>query len=539
MKYMLYHTLEKIFSKLNFFSVLPVCIFLLFIIIGFLTTPDFGVSVDEPIQRQHRLINFKYIATTLKFNDYLPSHIKQQPELQEYDHRFYGVTSQMPLIFMEYNHFFDYRNRIFWYVSHYFTHGIFLLSGIYFYKTLKILEVNKFVVVFMTILYFLHPRIYAHSFYNIKDSLFLSLFTINLYYLLRMIISTTPSKIIFLSTISALLTNARIVGAFIPLMAGMYILFFHKGSLQKKISLLFILSISFIGIFILITPVLWENTLNNFSTMIGLSASYNRWNNNLIFNGNIIRGSEIPFNYLPTWIGITTPLGHLLLWILAILSSPIMLKHNNFNIRKRLIGLFCLIIISLSYVLILVLNSRLYGDWRHLYYIFGPLNILGAIFLDYLIHKNFRYVFSTIVVLIIFSLFLTIKWMYVNHPHYYVYFNRMTSSNWDKKWDRDIWRLSTKQAVELVLKDNNDKNQTTYLFNGPNIMRNTWIIPGKLRNNLVLTKERQESDFIILDYRAIRGYYPKDIIDNFILYKSITVDGKPISSIYIKEDLVR
>lgn len=313
-------------------------IFTTFLVIKLLITPDFGISVDEPIQRNHRLVNFKQIVTTFKLSNLLPKHLENLPDLQNYPHRFYGVATQLPLVFMEFNSFFDYQNRVHWYIAHFFTHGMFLVSGFLLFKSLLNLRINKHMSLLITILYFLHPRIYANSFYNIKDSLFLSMFTINIFFLIKAIAKQSYKNIILLSIFSAFLTNIRLVGGILPALAALYIFLFSNHSLKHRAKLFFLLSTISLSIFPLITPVLWENTFDNLTSLIGLSASYNRWNGLLVFNGDVIKGNNIPFYYLPVWIAITTPVAYLVIWILALASYPFIVQDKNYPLDKRILS---------------------------------------------------------------------------------------------------------------------------------------------------------------------------------------------------------
>jgi hypothetical protein len=128
--------------------------------------------------------------------------------------------------------------------------------------------------------------------------------------------------------------------------------------------------------------------------------------------------------------------------------------------------------------------------------------------------------------------------MIKNHPHYYVYFNQLVGNDWDDKWDRDIWRLSTKQSLEELIKNESSRSKPLLIYKDYATYINSWIIKGEFRKNIIFVDDLATAEYRILDYRNKIGDYPDEIPPHFIKYKTIDVDNKPISAIYIKNELV-
>ena len=100
---------------------------------------------------------------------------------------------------------------------------------------------------------------------------------------------------------------------------------------------------------------------------------------NVFFFGEYIRARDVPWNYIPVWVGITTPILFLFLWVLGIGD---LLKSIFKSWNKNIIWdgfMFAGFIVPLSAVIIL--KSTLYDSWRHMFFIYP--------FLAYFMAKGF------------------------------------------------------------------------------------------------------------------------------------------------------
>ena len=156
-------------------------IYLVFFITGILSYQDFGISVDEWEFRVQGFVNLKYIME-LFFQNHLSKldEILLIPKTWDY-YGTHGAIFALPMAFVEY--FFNITDsQKYYFIRHYFNHLIFLISNFYFFLLVKERFNNWIYGALGGIFLFLSPRIFAESFYNQKDILFLSLFIINLYY---------------------------------------------------------------------------------------------------------------------------------------------------------------------------------------------------------------------------------------------------------------------------------------------------------------------------------------------------------------------
>ena len=100
---------------------------------------------------------------------------------------------------------------------------VFFISIIFFYKILKLRFENWFVPLIGSIILVLSPRIFANSFYNNKDLVFLSFFIISSFYAIKFINNQNFKNSVYFSIFAALAIDVRILG-----ILNSYISFFYK-----------------------------------------------------------------------------------------------------------------------------------------------------------------------------------------------------------------------------------------------------------------------------------------------------------------------
>ena len=190
-------------------------IYLVFFITGILSYQDFGISVDEWDLRVQGFVNLKYIMEILFQNSSEKlDEILLIPKFSEYAGNTHGAIFNLLMSFAEY--FFNITDsQNYYFIRHYFNHLIFLISNFYFFLLVKERFNNWIYGILGGLFLFLSPRIFAESFYNHKDILFLSLFTINLYYGIHFLKLPSLKNSILFSFITALAIDIRIMGIII------------------------------------------------------------------------------------------------------------------------------------------------------------------------------------------------------------------------------------------------------------------------------------------------------------------------------------
>ena len=107
------------------------------------------------------------------------------------------------------------------------------------------------------------------------------------------------------------------------------------------------------------------------------------------------------------------------------------------------------------------MQPNLYNGWRHFYYIYPSILIVGMYGFKNLIMINNKFRFAITSLAVINILYLLI-WNFNNHPNQQVYFNLLAGKNFNKKFDMDYWALTNKQQLLKILENENSKKIKIY-----------------------------------------------------------------------------
>ena len=131
--------------------------------------------------------------------------------MHEYAQKIYGVVFEASTVLFEV--LADIKDKKNQFLSrHYFNFIIFFIATIFFYRILKLRFNNETYALLGTIFLILSPRIFADSFYNNKDLVFLSFFTISSYYSMKLIKKQNFKNSVKFSLFAALTIDIRVLG---------------------------------------------------------------------------------------------------------------------------------------------------------------------------------------------------------------------------------------------------------------------------------------------------------------------------------------
>ena len=347
-----------------------------FAIVGLAFLDDYGVTLDEPIQRHLGLSSLDFI---LGDEDALPK-----------DHvRFYGVAVEVPLALAERLLGLADSRDIFL-GRHLLSHLLFLAGGLFCSLLVHRLFGSRLLALFALLLFLLHPRLYGHSFVNTKDLPFLSMFMIELYLIDRAFRRDTLGAFALCGLGAGLLSNIRIMGLMLLVavlaLRACDLLQAPAGKERKHVlttggGFLLAGALTLYASF----PYLWSNPLRILQGLTELS-----WHPEIVvtrFQGELVRWPDIPAHYTPTWIAITTPPVVLLLGLVGmactlrdLIRRPAEALRNT-GLRFRCLLLGCL---AVPIAAVILLNANIYDGWRHLYFLCTPMALLAVFGLRWL-----------------------------------------------------------------------------------------------------------------------------------------------------------
>ena len=229
----------------------------LFLIVGLAVLDDYGIVHDEVHLRLFTTYNLEFIRGNA---DALPRYYAV--ELVD---RLYGSAFELPILLTEYAlGVEDWRGiHLF---RHLQTHLFFLAGGLCAYLLAIRLFRNRLLAVIAMLLFLLHPRLYAHSFFNAKDIPFLVAFIIALYLARGAFKKDTLWAFALLGVAAGALVNLRIMGVvlFAAVLAARTLDFaFAPGWAERKRVVLATVAFALTGALVVyaLFPYLWADPL--------------------------------------------------------------------------------------------------------------------------------------------------------------------------------------------------------------------------------------------------------------------------------------
>ena len=197
-------------------------IFFIYLLVGLFIYKDFGLGIEEHFQRKSGFYWLNYILNFTEYDNLKELANFKFKEIESFtpnitnieSHKYYGVIFDLPLAFIEV--YFDITGPDIFYLRHLLIFLIFFISGILFYRILEYRFQDKFISSISSLFYLLSPKIFGSAFFDGKDILFLSLMTINFYFLIKYYRNSNTTNLIYLALFSAFSTSTRILGIIIP-----------------------------------------------------------------------------------------------------------------------------------------------------------------------------------------------------------------------------------------------------------------------------------------------------------------------------------
>ena len=419
-----------------------VAILVLFAAAGAAVVGDYGVSVDTDPQRRIAAANLEYV---LGGDDALSAGAGYLPVAHD---RYYGMAFEAPLLLAERALGLD-DSRTAHLFRHGATHLFWLCGGFACFLLARRLFRSGPLALLAMLLFLLHPRLYAHAFFNSKDVSFLSMFMIALYLVHRAFEKDTVRAFAVLGAAAAVLTNLRVMGLMLfAAVLGMRALdLLHAAErTERRRVLKTTAAFGAAGAAALygLHPYLWSDPREFTEALRILSEHPNTpWE---LFQGRLVRADDLPWRYVPTWMAITTPPFTLLLGGVGVAGAawrgaarPGRALRNT-PLRLECLAAACLTAPPLA---VAALGAHAFNGWRHLYFLHAPLCLLAASGLRLLASRDAAWVRrGTYAAAGVAAAGILIAMTRI-HPLQHVYFNflvdRTTPERLRTQYDMDYW----------------------------------------------------------------------------------------------------
>ena len=481
---------------------------------GVAVLDDFGVSFDETIQRRIGILNYLYLsqgASRLFDRDFPERHYGPAFEIL-----LVGIEKQVGLS----------DSRAVYLARHGATFLLFSLGVVFFYRLCLRHFGSRPAALFGCGCLVISPRILADAFYNSKDLPFLSLFVISVYTLVRFLDEGTAKRAFWHALSSALLVDIRIVGLLVPAMTlflGAGDLLFVRSSrppVARRAAMLAVYAALLACLVVAFFPFLWRSPLEHVLAVFARMSRF-PFHRTVLYLGQDIPATLLPWHYLPVWIGITTPLASLALLGVGLptvaascLTTPTRLFGQTERRNRLLWALWGLLPVAL----VVATKAVVYDGWRHLYFVYPGLVMIAVEGTKRIAawvrgrlparRGALAGALAGTACLLVFAeplLFLA-----RHHPYGNVFFNRLAGDGMQAVRDRfevDYWGLSYRRGLEHVLR--RDQRPRVRVLLKPGVGEaSAAILPAVDRRRLVFAERRRDAEYFLGNYRWHRGDYP-------------------------------
>ncbi len=477
-------------------------------VVGLAVLDDYGVGVDGELRRGRGQTAIAYaLGDTETLRPPGPPH-----------NRYYGVVFEVPLVLVE-------RllgltdSRAIYLSRHLLTHLCFLAGGGGAAWLAARLFGSRWLALLALGLFVLHPRLYAHSFFNTKDIPFLVAFLGCLALIHRAWQRGGVGAYALCGVGVGVATNLRIMGGglFVLVVVMRVVDWVRAGNRAERRQVgrtLGVFGLAGVLTLYAVSPYLWGNPLELLDAIAVLSQHPLR--SPMLFQGELIRWPAIPAHYIPTWLAITTPPGVLLLSLIGAagvlwqtLTHPGELLRNP---TTRFEGLLVACVL-LPVGAVIVLNTNVYDGWRQMYFLYAPLCLLAVAGLRRLAGVcRWPALRAGVYGLAVAGLAGVVIEMVELHPYQHLYFNRLVDRHTPEylrgQYGMDYWLTAHREGLEYLLR-RYPASPVSLVPEHPNDIHpytmNRAILPKADRRRLVIADGMEEGDFS-LHNSGFRGW---------------------------------
>ena len=495
---------------------------LLFAAIGLAVVDDYGISTDEEQQR-------KITAENLKVFTLSPENLYEGLVLSD---RYYGVSFELPLLLIERGFGLE-DTRDIYLTRHIITHLFFIAGGFFCGLLAYRMFGSRRVALLAMLMFLLHPRLYAHSFFNTKDIPFAAMLMIALWLTHRAFKREDALAFALCGVGVGLAINMRPFGMMLPpaILAMRALDLWHapaKSNRQNILANTALFGVVTLATVVIIHPYYWGFLINPYNFIEGFllfsqhpNPAYN------LFMGQVYTSEEVPWRYIPVWFAVSAPPIALALGAVgaaALLWRSLTHWREAFANTELRFGLLVLACLTLPVLAVIALQANIYNGWRQMFFLWTPFCLLAAGGVNVLANGGGRRVIALALAVKLpawfrggaarraavygiagLGLATTIAAMAQIHPHQQVYFNALVSKeNLNRRFEMDYWNPAHRQALEYLLE--RYPGRELRIYRDEEIARNLWILPPEERKRLVLVRYSAFADFYIHQtYQAWSG----------------------------------
>lgn len=486
-----------------------VLFFALYLVLGMAIFADYGGSWDEPLNRDLGQTTLDYLLARAGGHP-VPWATLSQGLVAEQGPFFETILSALEAgLGLQ-----DARSILL--MRHLATFLVYWLGTLAFYSLLRIRFGDRRLALAGVALLVLTPRLFAHSFYNSKDSVLSALFMIGMLTMLSFARRQTPATLVLHALVCAAAVGIRVVGLLLPAVTLVVLCLQFAGQARSKrdarrsvAAAGWYLGLLALCIF-LFWPALWEHPITALlHTFQSLASARQIDNSYSLYFGDFLRVDQLPWHYLPVWMLITLPLSHLLLFAAGLWVSARGLVGSSWLTWENVQNIAFTLLFFVPLLAVIVIRPVLYDDWRHLYFVYPAFVAMAVTGLRELCARPLlrRAAWALMLLALLQGAVTIIRY----HPYQNVYFNLLAGKDVESRFELDYWGLSFREGLAYVLRTDPADPLRVAVSDYPGVV-NSWLLDRDQRRRLrivplaeadwFLSNHRQPSHFA--DFRARR-----------------------------------
>ena len=511
------------------FPALAVALCLLFAILCVAVLDDYGMGGDAIHSRRVVMWQVEYALGN-------SAPLLARDGLFEAD-RFMGVAFGLPLLLIERGLELSDSRSVFL-MRHLLIHLFFLVGGLCCGLLAYRMFGSRPLALLAMLLFLLHPRLYAHSFFNFKDLPFVAMFMIALHLTHRAFDKDSLGAFALCGLAVGFAADLRLFGAMLlPAVLALRGLDCRQasggGDRKRILATGGVFAAAALATIYALNPYYWENPLR-WLDLLRLATAYPNEALNL-FQGELLRSHASPPHYVPVWFAITAPPVTLLLGGIGIalacwqgIAQPSRILRNG-GLRFRFLLIGCM---ALPVGAGIAVQANIFDGWRHLYFLWAPFSLLAATGLHWLAGKgsevaeraglqragtaaswarflgNVKGRRAAAYGMAGAGLAVVAAAAAALHPHQQLYFNFLVDRHrpgaLGHRYDLDYWQVSFLQGLEHLLESHPDT--PLYVSNDGKVWNNRKMLAKPQRDRIVLVDgQRRAADFYFANDRTLLG----------------------------------
>lgn len=511
--------------------------FLVLLAVGLGVYRDYGISWDEPRSRQNGMVTLKHVAERFAPSLLTDRTILAAP-LNEYVDRDYGVAFEAPAVALEVLLRIDDEKDVFMF-RHLLTFLI-ALAGMYAVQRMAYRRFGDWRIALLAALFLvLTPRLFAESFYNSKDVVFMAFFAIAMNTMIAFVLKPGLKTAFLHAFATAVAIDVRIMAIILPA-ATVTILIIRLLKRELPIAVTSRALAGYLAAACILVPAmwpwLWSDPIGNFVQAISNMSKF-RWDSEVLYMGTFVRSTELPWHYILVWILITTPLLYLALFLVGAFNTFRQIASRGISLWKGdeelqdavFFGLFVAPIAA-----VIVLHSVLYDGWRQMYFVYPAFLLLAIRGWVALWSNDLAWTLrkSLLAVVTAVSIVHTAAWMWQAHPFQNVYFNTLAGTDLRSRYELDYWGLANRKALEYILKADHSEVINVRADSFTPLATSFNMIDAQDRKRLRYSDDPNISNYVVTNYRQVKDPDDAKYGKDYDLFYQIRIDDTVILSVF-------